>query len=267
MGSDQTAGERPTGGGNAAAAALARELVRVAWKATLGTVGRSGGYPYASLAAIAAQPGGSPLLLLSGLAEHTKNIEADQRASILIDGTSAGRAALTGARVTLVGRMREMREEDEATARRRYLARQPDASGFIDFADFKLYSLDVEWAHLVAGFGRIVRLQAGDVTVVTGDAGGLIDAEPGILDHMNDDHSDAIAAIAAAHLATGPEAGGPSPSEPGGWRMIGCDPEGFDLTDGQRAIRILFSQRITTPDAARAELVTITRAARSRSVG
>jgi putative heme iron utilization protein len=264
MASDQTAGGRPRDGGNDAAAGLVRDLVRMAWKATLGTVGRSGGFPYTSLVAIATQPDGAPLLLLSGLAEHTKNLDADQRASILIDGTSAGRAALTGARLTLVGRIREA---DPATARRRYLARHPDASGFIDFADFKLYSLDIEWAHLVAGFGRIVRLLAGDVTVATGDAGGLIDAESSILDHMNDDHPDAISAIAAAHLAGGKASRDPTHYRPADWRMIGCDPEGFDLTDGQHAIRIPFSQRITTPDDARAELVEKTRAARSRTVG
>lgn len=264
MASDQTAGGQPRDGGNVAAAGLARDLVRLAWKATLGTVGRSGGHPYASLAAIATQPDGAPLLLLSGLAEHTKNLEADQRASILIDGTSGDRAALTGARVTLVGRIREA---DPATARRRYLARHPDASSFIDFADFKLYSLDIEWAHLVAGFGRIVRLQAGDVTVATSDAGGLIDAEPGILEHMNEDHAAAITAIAVAHIAGGKDSGEPTSTGPVDWRMIGCDPEGFDLTDGQHAVRIPFSQRITTTEGARAELVDITRAVRSRSTG
>ncbi len=261
MASEDTAGPGTPDGGKAAAA-IARALVRTAWKASLGTVERTGGYPYASLVAVATQPDGAPLLLLSGLAEHTKNIEADQRASLLLDGTSADRAALAGARVTLVGRIREA---EQGTARRRYLARHPDAAGFIDFADFKLFALEIEWAHLIAGFGRIVRLQAGDVRLPTGDAATLIDAEPSILEHMNEDHSDAIAAIAAAHLAAMRH--GSEPTEPGrdDWRMIGCDPEGFDLTDGQRCLRLVFSQRITTPEAARAELVAITRAARSRS--
>lgn len=264
MASEGTAGSRPRDGGKAAAAALARELVRTAWKASLGTVERTGGYPYASLVAVATQPDGAPLLLLSGLAEHTKNIEADQRASVLIDGTSAGRAALTGARVTLVGRIRAA---EQPAARRRYLARHPDAAGFIGFADFKLYRLEIEWAHLVAGFGRIVRLDAGDVMVATDDAAPLIEAEPGIIAHMNDDHSDAIAAMAAAHLAGGIPTDEPGRSEQGDWRMIGCDPEGCDLTDGQRALRLSFSQRITTTDAVRAALVAMTRAARSRSNG
>ncbi len=262
MASEQSGETRPRDGGKAAAAALARELVRTAWKASLGTVDRTGGIPYVSLVAIATQPDGSPLLLLSGLAEHTKNIEADQRASVLIDGTSPDRAALTGARVTLVGRIREA---EQTTSRRRYLARHPAAAGFIDFADFQLYALEIEWAHLVAGFGRIVRLQAGDVMAATGDAVELIEAEPGILQHMNDDHSDAIEAMAVAQLAATPNPVEPTSPGPVEWRMIGCDPEGVDLSDGNLAVRVTFSQRITTTDGVRAELVAMTRAARARS--
>ncbi len=264
MASDDISDARSRDGGKEAAAGLARDLVRAAWKASLGTIDRVGGYPYASLVAVATQPDGSPLLALSGLAEHAKNIEADQRCSILFDASSADRAALTGARVTLVGRMREA---DAATARRRYLARHPDAAGFIDFADFRLYQLDIEWAHLVAGFGRIVRLQAGDMTVETSDAAAVIEAEHGILEHMNNDHADAISAMAAAHPAASGHDASTTGSDGGAWRMIGCDPEGCDLTDGRRSVRIRFPERIATTEAMREVLVAATRAARSRSVG
>jgi putative heme iron utilization protein len=269
MASDDITAARSQDGGKEAAARLARDLVRTAWKASLGTIDRTGGYPYASLVAAATQPDGSPLLLLSGLAEHAKNIAADQRCSILFDGTSADRAALTGARVTLVGRLREA---EPATARRRYLARHPDASGFVDFADFKLYQLDIEWAHLVAGFGRILRLQVDDLSITTSDAAAIIDAEPGILEHMNADHADAIAAMAMAHSGAANLDGRLNSGQPVGspideWRMVGCDPEGFDLTDGHRAVRIRFATRVTTTDAVRRELVAITAAARTRSAG
>lgn len=204
------------------------------------------------------------MLLLSGLAEHTKNIEVDQRASVLIDGTGSERAALTGARVTIVGRIRSA---DPETARRRYLARHPDAEGFIDFADFKLLALEPEWAHLVAGFGRIVRLQAADVLVDTSGADDVIAAEPSILEHMNDDHSDALAAMAVAALSRqGGEAAGGSTAV-GAWRMIGCDPEGFDVTDGLRALRLSFPRSVATADEVRRALVEMVRAARGGAAG
>lgn len=260
MATDQNPQAASPTSAKAAAALLARDLVRAAWKGTLSTVSRTAGHPYGSLVALATEPDGAPLLLLSGLAEHTKNIEADQRASVLIDGTSPGRAALTGPRVTLVGRIVEAAPE---TARRRYLARHPDASGFIDFADFKLYALRVEWAHLVAGFGRIVRLDAGDVLVSTSDAASLIEAEASVLEHMNGDHSDALAVMARHALEQGRSSADEMSGTPAPWRMVGCDPEGIDLTDGTDALRLHFPQCVTNPDAVRAALVDMVRVARA----
>ena len=119
----------------------------------------------------------------------------------------------------------------------------------MDFADFGLYRLEVEWAHLVAGFGRIERLAAADVLLDVAGADSLLEAEADIVSHMNDDHADAVQ-LFAAHSGGGP------------WRMIGCDPEGCDLTDGDKALRLTFSTRIGSPAEARAELVRMTVAAR-----
>lgn len=243
------------------AAALARGLVRGAWKGALATASRESGHPYPSLVAMATQPDGAPLLLLSGLAEHTRNIEVDRRASVLIDGTRAGPAALTGPRVTLVG---SIERATTPTARKRYLARHPDAAGFIDFADFALFSLRIEWAHLVAGFGRIVRLSGPEVTISTADACDLISAEDGILDHMNSDHADAVALLAARALAaSGDSPAGASEYIDPSWRMIGCDPEGIDLASGPHALRVPFPHRVNTPDAVRQALVQMVRSARA----
>ncbi len=214
--------------------------------------------------AIATGADGSPLLLLSGLAEHTRNIASDDRASVLIDGTAAGPAALTGPRVTLVGRIERA---SGSTARNRYLARHPDAAGFIDFADFDLFALRIEWAHLVAGFGRIVRLSASEVTLPTDEAQALLLSEQSILDHMNADHSDAINLIASA-AAVSDKGDSPADGDVGGdaaWRMIGCDPEGIDLAAGQRGLRVSFSHRVMTPDAVRQSLVEMVREARANA--
>lgn len=238
-----------------------RALIRQAWNATLATIEAEGGHPYGSLVAIAAEPDGSPLLLLSGLAVHTKNIQSDPRVSLMIDGTGGGRAALRGARVTLVGLLSPTQS---GTARRRYLARHPDAVRYIDFGDFGLYTLDVSWAHLVAGFGRIERLRREDVILPTDGAESMIDAETSIIEHMNDDHAEALTALAAAFG----DGDLPSSSENGGhppvWTMVGCDPEGIDLVCGERAARLLFPQRVSTPDEVRSALIGMVAAARQR---
>lgn len=234
--------------------------MREAWKATLSTLARSGGHPYGSLVAVATEPDGSPLLLLSDLAEHTKNLSADQRASILFDGTGTARGALTGARVTVVGRVVEAAAEP---ARQRYLARHPDAAGFIGFADFRLYALRVEWAHLVAGFGRIVRLDARDVTLDPATAFSLVDVEPGILAHMNEDHADALALLARREFQARQLGAGVPDADTQLWRMIGCDSEGFDVASGERALRIVFPEPVTTPDAVRKALTTMVQEART----
>lgn len=244
----------------AGAAVLARDLVRSAWKATLATVSRAGGHPYGSLVAISCQPDGSPLLLLSGLAEHTRNLVADQRASVLIDGTSRGPGALTGPRVTLVGRIEEA---TGPTDRARYLARHPDAAGFIEFADFKLYALKVEWAHLVAGFGRIVTLPASDVVIAAAGAEEVIAAEASILDHMNADHSDAIGLLARQATDTGDSPDSVSGGDAAAWRMTGCDTEGFDLARGNDALRLRFPTQVKTAAAVREALAGMVRQARA----
>lgn len=230
--------------------AEARRLMRTAWKATLATLDRDSGHPHGSLVAVATEPDGAPILLLSGLALHTRNLAKDARASLLLDGTAAGREALTGPRVTVVGRIERT---DSPVARRRYIAKHPSAEMFAGFGDFAFYRLDVDHAHLVAGFGRIERIEGPDLVSPVAGAEAVVEAEAGIVQHMNEDHADAVELI-AAKLGRAPSAA---------WRMIGCDPCGIDLAAGDAALRIDFAQRITTPAEARSVLVQLVAQARN----
>jgi putative heme iron utilization protein len=134
---------------------------------------------------VATAADGAPLLLISRLAVHTKNILADPRVSLMIDERKPG-DPLQGARIMLMGTAAATKEPD---ARRRYLERQPESESFADFADFAFYRITLKDAHLVAGFGRIVDLKPQDVLTETGDAAELIAAEPEIVAHMNRDHA------------------------------------------------------------------------------
>jgi putative heme iron utilization protein len=141
----------------------ARALLRAAGQATLATIFSTtgtrdrGGWPFASLVLIAHDRDGSPLLLLSDLAEHSRNIEADDRVSLLIDGTAGLADPLTGPRLTVLGRARR---SAGASHRKGFLEAHPEAALYADFSDFSIYHVAVDSAHLVAGFGRIQWISA-----------------------------------------------------------------------------------------------------------
>jgi heme oxygenase (biliverdin-IX-beta and delta-forming) len=232
-------------------AAIARGMVRAALKGALATVHKVSGHPYASLVLTATDVDGAPILLISKLALHTQNIAADPRASLLIDATGTEASPMEGARVTLIG---EMRSTDSATARLRFLARHPSAAGYADFPDFGFFALDVQGAHYIGGFGKIVDLPREDLLLSLKDAEDLAAAEPGIVSHMNSDHADAVELYATKLLG----------AAPGAWLMTGIDPEGCDLVLGSRGLRLTFETPITDATAARKELVRLVSVARER---
>jgi len=137
--------------------------------------------------------------------------------------------------------------------RHRFLARHPEAAFYADFPDFSFWRLNLEGAHYIGGFGRIVDLEPGELLVPLDGAGALLEAEPDIVAHMNADHADAIELYARAF------AGGP----PGPWRMTGIDPDGCDITLGLQGQRISFATRVLTPGDARKELVRLAEEARA----
>ncbi len=141
-------------------ARLARRLLRTVESASLATIERDGGGPYASLVLVAADEDGSPILLLSDLAEHSRNLAADDRASLMVDGTAGLEDRLTGPRLTVLGRAIASAAPRH---RARFLARHPNAAQYADFGDFRFYRIAVARAHLVAGFGRIHELGADDL--------------------------------------------------------------------------------------------------------
>lgn len=227
-----------------------RDLVRGLDRASLATVlpGEGGSWPYASLVLAAVDHDLSPILLISDLAEHTKAVAADDRVSLLFDGTHGLDQPLTGPRVTLVGRATRT---DDARLARRFIARHPDAEMYAGFKDFHFYRVAVERAHLVAGFGRIRWLSAAEFGAVT--ASGLADAEEGIVSHMNHDHADAVQLYAGKLLGL---AGGD-------WRMTGIDAEGIDLRQGGQVARLAFDVPLAAASEARKALIALVGKARS----
>lgn len=232
-------------------AQAARKLVRGALKASLATIDRRTGHPYASLVTVGTDPTGMPVFLISQLAYHTLNLAADARASLLFDGTSSSGDPLAGGRVTLTG---EARPITDAVARRRFLARHPGAEMYVDFPDFGFFGLAPATAHFVGGFGRIVDLQPADLLLDGAQCRWLEEAEQEIVQHMNEDHADAVALYATKLAgATGEH-----------WRMIGLDCEGIDIANESSTLRLDFGAPAATPDEARGELVRLAGIARGK---
>lgn len=226
----------------------ARDLVRRTPAAAL-AVTLADGSPYASLVLAATDQAGQPLLFISNLAEHTRALAADPRASLLFDGTAGLADRLTGARVSLLGRM--ARTEDPLL-KERFLRRHPSAEVYRDFADFSLWQMTVERAHLVAGFGRIHWLDGDAFVLNAAQYAALPPAEAGIVSHMNDDHLDAIGLYATELLGIGAAE----------WRLSGIDPEGIDLIAGERRGRVRFPVHVSNVTEARTRLVELVKLAR-----
>ena len=220
--------------------AAAKKLMREARSGALGTLMAGSGDPYCSLVNVATQADGTPLLLISRLAIHTRNILADPRASLMLDERKEG-DPLQGARVMLMG---TVAVTGSADARRRYLSYQPEAEMFAGFTDFGFYELKLKGAHLVAGFGRIVDLKPQDLLTDLTGAEAMVEAEAGAIEHMNADHADTCRLYATKLL------GAPD----GEWRCVGCDPEGLDLQRERVGLRLSFPQRVTQPGVLRAVL-------------
>src|SRR6478752_8635532 len=158
------------------AAKLARSLLRRSRQGALATLMPGTGDPYCSLVNVASDPAAAPILLISRLAVHTKNILADSRVSLMLDERVTG-DPLEGARIMLAGRAEPASDDDKPVLRRRYLNAHPSAEAFVEFNDFSFFRIRPSGAHLVAGFGRIVDLAPARFLTDLTDAASLLQAE------------------------------------------------------------------------------------------
>jgi len=227
----------------------AKKLMRECRSGAMATLMTGSGDPYCSLVNVASAADGAPLLLISQLAVHTKNILADARVSVMLDERKEG-DPLQGARVMLNGSAVKTGSEH---VRRRYLAHQPEAEMFAGFKDFAFYEVKLKGAHLVSGFGRIVDMKPEEILTDLSGAEALIEAEPEVIAHMNADHAETTRLYATKLL------GAPD----GDWRVVGCDPEGLDLQLERIGLRLPFPQRVAQPGALRAVLKQMAEQARA----
>jgi putative heme iron utilization protein len=233
----------------------ARTLVHLGRTGTLGTLSRRHpGHPFVSIMPYAPDDRGRPLLLISTLAMHTQNLAADPRASLLV--AQPGDDPLALARVTLMGDARRLAPGERPGARAAYLARHPNAVHWVDFDDFAFWRLEVADVYFVGGFGAMDWLTVPGYETARPDP--LADAAPGIIEHMNRDHADALVLYARVL--------GSLPAETA--EMVAVDRLGFKLrvraADGLHGCRIAFPREVTSAEQCRAVLIEMLADLRSR---
>lgn len=214
-----------------------RLLLRRTRRGVLSTFStRFAGFPYGSAVPFVLDAHGCPVLLVSRLAAHTQDMLVNASVSL----TAHGEDVVTGARITLLGRVAEVGRESAAA--QRYLTLLPEAEMYAGFGDFGFLRLEPVAGHYVGGFGDIRWFDGADYRLA---ASALDDREDDIVGHMNDDHVDTMMAWCAGRLGAAPAA----------VQMLAVDADGFDLRADEAILRFEFPEPVTDADAARRQFI------------
>lgn len=233
---------------------LSQRLVRMARFGALGVLDPADGMPFVSRVGLATEMDGTPVMLVSRLSQHTSAVAADPRCSLLVGEPGKG-DPLAHPRLTIVARAERIDPADpsHAAIRRRYLLRHPKAKLYVDFPDFAFFRLVPGRASLNGGFGKAYHLTSADLLLSGPVVAELGAAEAGAVDHMNEDHLDAIALYGDKLARAGS----------GNWRLSSLDPAGLDLVDGDKVARLDFDPPLASAGELRGRLVALAKQARA----
>lgn len=225
----------------------ARRFVRAQHSGVLSTISRRvEGFPFGSVAPFVTDHTGCPVILISTLAEHTRNLEADPRCSLIVQPYSPDMQ--TAGRATVIGKAQRLPDKDALGPR--YLRFHPQAEAYFAMHDFSFWRIEPVRVRWIGGFGRIHWAEPADYLL---DAGPLAAQEVGILAHMNADHGHNL--VAYCRHVHGVEV---DTAE-----MIGIDPDGFDVRAAGQVLRFDFPAPIADAQQARAALVEMAKSAKA----
>jgi putative heme iron utilization protein len=212
------------------------------------------GFPFGSLMPYALDKQGHPIFLLSTMAMHTQNLQADPRASLFVTEPDARGEPLGASRVTLIGNVSRIPAAELETARAAYLTRNPDSKYWVDFDDFFSYRMDVLDVYYVGGFGVMGWVTASDYSQAQADP--LAEYKLQIMQHMNSDHKDALILLAKQYAGIEAQEA----------EMTSVDRLGFHLRlktqDRAQGTRIAFLREVKDSAETRAVFVEMVKGAR-----
>lgn len=233
----------------------ARTLLHLGRIGSLSTISRKQpGFPFGSLMPYGLDGQGRPIFLISTMAMHTQNLQADRRASLFVTEPDAGGDPLGSSRVTLIGNALRIPEPELAEARAVYLAGYPDSKYWVDFEDFFFYRMDVLDVYYVGGFGVMGWVAASDYSQAQSDP--LAEHKKDIMQHMNADHKDALILIAKRFAGIDAQQA----------EMTAVDRLGFHLRlktkDGVKGTRVSFLREVGDSSQTREVFVEMVKQAR-----
>jgi len=234
---------------------LARTLIATARHGALAViVPGEDGFPGASRVALATDFDGTPVILVSSLSWHTRAIVGEPNCSLLVGEVGKG-DPLAHPRISLFLHARPVERDtpEHDRIRRRYLARHPKASLYVDFGDFAFFRLAISHASLNGGFGKAYELTADDLAP-KGDIAGIADIEESAVAHMNDEHKQTLDLYARVFAKAGS----------GYWKLATIDAEGIELVDGDRVCRVWFPDPLENAADLRSVLVDMASTAREK---
>lgn len=222
----------------------ARQLLRAHRYGALSTLSKKfAGHPFGSICPYLVDHDGSLLILISDLAEHTKNIKADPRLSLITHSQDDPNIQAQG-RVTVVGTAHFVAER-EATSKR-YLRYFPEAETWLMLQDFQFYRIVPRSLRYIGGFGKVHWVKA---ETYAPPPYPLIESEDDVIAHMNADHQDAMQRYCAhIHQLDAQQV-----------EMTGIDCDGFDVNADGRMLRFDFAEPVLNAQQARAVLVEMSR--------
>lgn len=205
------------------------------------------GYPFGSVTPYIVNSKGFPTILISLLAQHTKNIKANPKVSLTIFSQEI-EDVQSGARLTWIGDAEALPSNDETT-KERYLRYFPNSKNQFEMSDFGLYQINLKRVRFIGGFGQIAWVEPSAMLLDNP----LHRVEKDIIEHMNQDHKSTMKDYCE----------GLKNFIVSDVSMLGIDSEGFELLANNKKLRFVFEKLVVTAEDARAELVLMARKARS----
>jgi putative heme iron utilization protein len=237
----------------------ARQFLRSTHRGILSThSAKFDGYPFGSVAPFVLDHDCQPVILISDIAEHTKNIATNPKVSLLVFAGDEDLQA--NARLTLIGNAIKT-NKDDANLRARYLRYLPQAASYFDMHDFSFYRIEITHVRYIAGFGKMGWVTGSDLLSDNSvNSRQLATLETSMIEHMNADHADSLIAYCKHFYAL----------DAINAKIIGIDSEGFDVTaelvataNQPLTLRFKFEQPIYDAQSARAAFVSMSKAAKS----
>ncbi len=227
----------------------ASEFLRSCRYGVLSTQSRSvPGYPFGSVTPYVLGAAGHPVIYISTLAEHTRNISTDPHVSLTVFDPADAADPQAGTRLTWLAKARALTTSEAGPDAERYYRFFPAARAYDNTHDFSFYTLSMVRLRFIGGFGKIGWIEANEIDL----ANPLADAEAGVVEHMNDDHPDAVVTYCRHYFGR----------EPRDATLVGADPDGIDLLADGVALRLPFAARAASVQALRQQLIDLLRVAR-----